>query len=127
MKADTLLSWEKVELANILAEKQADVKDLLEAIPAIEDSGTLEDSILDDYLEDNWRQILSCLDAEDLWYWINEKDEEAADARWQNESLEQESEDAEMEYYWSLIEQMYRFRDMDLAERRGYPSKFRKS
>lgn len=33
MIADTLLNWDKTELANILADKLADADDLIEAFP----------------------------------------------------------------------------------------------
>ena len=62
MIADTLLNWDKTELANILAEKMADAEDLIEALPGIEMVGTLEESILDDYIDSNWKLLLSCFE-----------------------------------------------------------------
>ena len=47
MIADTLLNWDKTELANILADKMADAEDLVEAFPSIEKASTIEEDILD--------------------------------------------------------------------------------
>lgn len=130
MIADTLLIWDKTELANILAEKMADAEDLIEALPSIEKIGTLEERVLDDYIESNWQLILSCFDVEELNEWIEEKDYEAEWEQWENECVERDQEYAEVmddEYFWSLLEFMYSFRNLDLAEQRGYESKFRKS
>lgn len=130
MKADSLLSWDKTELANILAEKEADEQDLVEALPEISKAGALEESVLDDYIEGNWKFILSCYDVEELTAWIEEKDYEAEWERWKDECAEAEQEYTDYmndEYYWSIIDFFFSLRDMDLAEQRGYPSKFRKS
>ena len=130
MIADTLLNWDKAELANILADKVADADDLIEAIPSIEKPGAMEESVLDDYIQSNWKIILSCFDVEELTAWIDEKDYEAEWEQWKNECVEQEEEYAECMndlYYMSIVELMFSFRNLDLAERWGYMSKFRKS
>lgn len=130
MIADTLLIWDKIELANILAEKMADAEDLIEAIPSIEKIGTLEESVLDDYIESNWKLILSCFDVNELNDWIEEKDYEGEWEQWENECVERDHEYAEYkndEYYWGIIELMLSFRVMDLAEQWGHPPKWRKS
>ena len=130
MIADTLLNWDKTELANILADIMADPEDLIEALPGIEMVGTLEESVLDDYIDSNWKLLLSCFEVDELTTWIEEKDYEAEWEQWENECVEREQEYAEAmddEYYWSLLEFMYSFRNLDLAEQRGYESKFRKS
>ena len=130
MIADTLLNWDKAELANILADKVADADDLIEAIPSIEKPGAMEESVLDDYIQSNWKIILSCFDVEELTAWIDEKDYEAEWEQWKNECVEQEEEYAEYMndlYYMSIVELMFSFRNLDLAERWGYMSKFRKS
>lgn len=130
MIADTLLNWDKTELANILAEKMADAEDLIEALPSIEKIGTLEESVLDDYIESNWKLILSCFDVDELNEWIAEKDYEAEWENWENECVERDHEYTEYkndEYYWGIIELMLSFRVMDLAEQWGHPPKWRKS
>ena len=130
MIADTLLNWDKTELANILAEKMADAEDLIEALPSIETIGTLEESVLDDYIESNWKLILSCFDVDELNEWIEEKDYEAEWENWENECIEEDHEYTEYkndEYWWSFLELMFSFRVMDLAERWGHPLKWRKS
>ena len=130
MIADTLLNWDKAELANILADKVADADDLIEAIPSIEKPGAMEESVLDDYIQSNWKIILSCFDVEELTAWIDEKDYEAEWEQWKNECVEQEEEYAECMnnlYYMSIVELMYSFMTLDLVERWGYMSKFRKS
>ena len=95
MIADTLLNWDKTELANILADKVADADDLIETIPSIEKPGAMEESVLDDYIQSNWRLILSCFDVEELNGWIEELDYEAEWEQWRNECAEQEEEYAE--------------------------------
>ena len=130
MIADTLLTWDKTELANILADKMADADDLVEAFPSIEKASTIEEVILEDFIQSNWKLILSGFDVEELNEWIEEKDYEEEWERWRNECLEDDYEYAEYineEYCWALIDFFFRLRNMDLAEQRGYPSKFRKS
>ena len=130
MIADTLLNWDKTELANILADKMADAEDLIEAFPAIEKASTIEESILEDFIQSNWKVILSGFDADELLEWIEQKDYEEEWERWRNECIEEDHEYAEYmneEYCWALIDFFFSLRNMDLAEQRGYPSKFRKS
>ena len=73
MIADTLLNWEKAELANILADKMADAEDLVEAFPAIEKASFIEESILEDFIQINWKLILTGFDADELLEWIEER------------------------------------------------------
>ena len=130
MIADTLLNWDKTELANILADKMADADDLVEAFPSIEKASTIEEDILEDFIQSNWKLILSGFDVEELNEWIEEKDYEEEWERWKNECIEEDQEYAEYkndEYWWSFLELMFSFRDMDLAERWGHPPKWRKS
>ena len=130
MIADTLLNWDRAELANILAEREADAEDLIEALPEIEKVGALEEGVLDDYIQSNWKLILSCFDIDELQEWIEEKDEEEEWENWKNECVEEDHEYTEYkndEYFWSFLEFMFKFRSLDLAERWGYMSKFRKS
>ena len=130
MIADTLLNWDKTELANILADKLADVDDLVEAFPSIEKASTIEEDILEDFIQSNWKLILSSFDVEELNEWIEEKDYEEEWERWKNECIEEDQEYAEYkddEYWWSFLELMFSFRVMDLAERWGHPPKWRKS
>ena len=130
MIADSLLTWDKTELANILADKMADADDLIEALPGIETAGALEESILDDFIQSDWKAVLSVFDVEELNEWIEEKDYEAEWEQWRNECIEEDQEYAECkndEYWWSFLELMFSFRVMDLAERWGHPPKWRKS
>ncbi|MBO5596273.1 MAG: hypothetical protein J5917_05815 [Bacteroidales bacterium] len=130
MIADTLMNWDKTELANILADKMADADDLVEAFPAIEKASNIEESILEDFIQSNWKLILSGFDVDELLEWIEEKDYEEKWERWKNECIEEDYEYAEYrneEYCWALIDFFFSLRNMDLAEQRGYPSKFRKS
>ena len=130
MIADTLLNWDKTELANILADKMADADDLVEAIPAIEKASNIEEGILEDFIQSNWKLILSNFDVDELLEWIEEKDYEAEWEQWENECVERDHEYAEAkdnEYYYSFLELMFSFRVMDLAEQWGHPPKWRKS
>lgn len=130
MIADTLLTWDKTELANILADKVADAEDLIEALPGIETAGALEESILDDFIQTDWKAVLSVFDVEELNGWIEEKDYEAEWEHWRNECIEDDYEYTEYkneEYCWALIDFFFSLRNMDLAEQRGYPPKWRKS
>ena len=130
MIADTLLNWDKTELANILADKLADADDLVEAFPSIEKASTIEEDILEDFIQSNWKLILSSFDVEELNEWIEDKDYEEEWERWKNECIEEDQEYAEYkddEYWWSFLELMFSFRVMDLAERWGHPPKWRKS
>ena len=130
MIADTLLNWDKTELANILADKMADADDLVEAFPSIEKASTIEEDILEDFIQSNWKLILSGFDVEELNEWIEEKDYEAEWEQWENECIERDHEYTEYkndEYWWSYLELMFSFRVMDLAERWGHPPKWRKS
>lgn len=130
MIADTLLNWDKTELANILADTMADAEDLIEAFPAIEKASFVEESILEDFIQSNWKLILSSFEVEELNEWIEMKDYEEEWERWRNECIEDDYEYAEYmneEYCWALIDFFLRLQNMDLAEQRRYPSKFRKS
>lgn len=130
MIADTLLNWDKTELANILADTMADAEDLIEAFPAIEKASSIEESILEDFIQSNWKLILSSFDVDELMEWIEVKDYEAEWEQWENECVERDHEYAEAkenEYFLSFLELMFSFRNQDLAELHGYESKFRKS
>ncbi len=130
MIADTLLNWEKAELSGILAEYLADAEDLIEAFPSIETPGEMEAEMLPDFIEQNWKIILHDFDIQELEEWIAKKEYEESWENWQNECAEQEHEFEEYkleEFCWEVIELMMCFRDMDLAEKWGGPSKWRKS
>ena len=130
MKADLLLNWDKIDLANFLAENEADAEDLVEALHEIRKAGPMEESVLDDFIQANWKFILSCIEIEDLVEWVKEKDEEAEWEEWKDECAEQDHDYTEYmndEYWWSFLELMFSFRVMDLAERWGHPPKWRKS
>ena len=130
MIADTLLNWDKAELASILAERLADAEDLIEAFPSIEKPCGMEEAILPDFIEHNWKMILHDFDIQELEGWIADKEYEESWENWKNECVEQEHEYEEYkldEYCWSVIEIMLSFRSMDLAERWGHPPNWRKS
>ena len=100
-----------------------------EAFPAIEKASNIEESILEDFIQSNWKLILSGFDVDELLEWIDEKDFEEEWERWRNECIEEDYEYAEYkneEYCWALIDFFFSLRNMDLAEQRGYPSKYRK-
>lgn len=130
MIADTLLNWDKAELAGIIAERLADAEDLIEAFPSIEKPCGMEEEILPDFIEQNWKMILHDYDVQELEEWIADKEYEESWENWKNECAEQEHEYEEYkldDYCWSVIELMLSFRFMDLAEQWGHPPKWRKS
>lgn len=130
MIADTLLNWDKAELAGIIAERLADAEDLIEAFPSIEKPCGMEEEILPDFIEQNWKMILHDYDVQELEEWIADKEYEESWENWKNECAEQEHEYEEYkldDYCWSVIELMLSFRVMDLAEQWGHPPKWRKS
>ena len=130
MIADTLLNWDKAELASIIAERLADADDLIEAFPSIEKPCGMEEEILPDFIEQNWKMILHDFDIHELEVWIANKEYEEAWENWKNECAEQEHEYEEYkldDYCWSVIDIMLSFRVMDLAEQWGHPPKWRES
>ena len=126
MIADTLLNWDKAELAVILAERLADAEDLMEAFPSIEKPCVMEEEILPDFIEQNWKMILHDCDIQELEGRIAEKEYEESWENWKNDCAEQDHEYTEYmndEYFWSIIALVDQFRYNDLAERWGYPPK----
>ena len=79
MIADTLFNWDKAELANILAERLVDAEVLIEAFPSIEKPCGMEEEILPDFIEQNWKMILHDYDIAELEMWIAEKELIAAE------------------------------------------------
>ena len=126
MIADTLLNWDKAELASIIAERLADAEDLIEAFPSIEKPCGMEEDILPDFIEQNWKMILHDFDVQELEEWIADKEYEESWENWKNECIEQDHEYEEYkleEYCWSIIDLVDQFRYNGLAERWGYPPK----
>lgn len=126
MKADNLFSWDRAELAIILAEKFCDAEDLVEAVPSAAKVGQFEEELLPEYIESNWMLILQCLDADELNEWLHEKDAEKEWENWKDEvemSLEEYHEQLEEEYYWQIICLSEMFQATDYAGMRGYPPK----
>ena len=126
MIADTLLNWDKAELASIIAERLADAEDLIEAFPSIEKPCGMEEDILPDFIEQNWKMILHDFDVQELEEWIADKEYEESWENWKNKCVEQDHEYEEYkleEYCWSIIDLVDQFRYNDLAERWGYPPK----
>ena len=126
MIADTLLNWDKAELAGIIAERLADAEDLIEAFPSIEKPCGMEEDILPDFIEQNWKMILHDFDVQELEEWIADKEYEESWENWKNECVEQDHEYEEYkleEYCWSIIDLVDQFRYNDLAERWGYQPK----
>ena len=73
---------------------------------------------------------LAPMSRRDLEAWMEEKEEDEKWEERENEYLAAEHEYAEYmndAYCWSVIELMFSLRNLDLAERHGYMSKFRKS
>ena len=134
MKADELLVWEKIDLANMLAERLADAEDLLEAMPELQRVTEFEAGRLYDYIDRNLQVFLADFDPEELCQWVEEKElEEEIDNFWEeyhNECLEEDYAFTEYmmnEYYLSVIEEAMFFSSPDLAEQRGFTSRLKKS
>ena len=53
MIADELFIWDKLELANILADQYSDAEDLLEAMPDISNFESFGEDLINDYIEQN--------------------------------------------------------------------------
>jgi len=116
MKTDALLIWDRVELADLLAEKYADEEDLMEAFPCLEKPGVVEEELLSDFIEQNWMSILHDYDILELEWWAEEKECDEDWEKWKDECALEEHEYAEHrkeEFGWSLIEFILKYRDMD--------------
>ncbi len=130
MKADDLFSWDRAELARILAEEFCDAEDLVEAIPSAARVGQFEEELLPEYIESNWMLILPCFDVEDLNEWLEEKDAEKQWENWREEvdmDWAEYHEQLEEDYFRQIIFLADMFRTMDLAGMHGYPPKQVKS
>ena len=116
------MPWDRAELARMLAEREADAEDLVEAFPAIRTAATMEAEMLPEYIEQNWRQILHDYDIRDLDWWMEEKREDERWNRWYDEILEEENAYAEYrndEYERAILDLMLSFRDCtDLVEKK---------
>ena len=126
MKADDLFSWDRAELARILAEEFCDAEDLVEAIPSAARVGQFEEELLPEYIESNWMLILPSFDVEDLNEWLEEKDAEKQWEDWKNEvkmAEEEYNEQLEEDYYWQIVYLAEMLQTTDLAGMRGYPPK----
>ena len=98
----------------------------MEAFPSIEKPCVMEEEILPDFIEQNWKMILHDFDVQELEEWIADKEYEESWENWKNECVEQNHEYEEYkleEYCWSIIDLVDQFRYNDLAERWGYPPK----
>lgn len=138
MKADTLLNWDKADLARELANRYVDADDLIESFPGIEKISGAEASLLDEYLEQNWRVVLHGFDVEEVRRWMDEKDFWDCYNEWEEEREKSKAEymveEEEMwsQYneaqIWEYIKLMRELRACtDYAEIRGYPPKWRRS
>lgn len=126
MKAENLFSWDKTELARILADKFCDAEDLVEAVPLAAKVGQFEEELLSEYIESNWMLILPCFDVDDLNEWLQEKDTERQWKDWQDEvdmDLAEYHEQLEEDYYRQIVYLAEMFQTTDLAGMRGYPPK----
>ena len=74
MIAETLLNWDKTELAEVLASEYAEPDDLIEAFPAIAKAGTMEEDLLEEFIERNWKIILSIFNVDALLKWVEDKE-----------------------------------------------------
>jgi len=134
MIADDLFIWDKLELANILADQYSDAEDLLEAMPDISNFESFGECLINDYIEQNWITVLGLFDCDDLLDWLEEKEEEEALENWHesitNEQIEREIEYNEMletERYLAYMELLESFRPLDHAGLTGYPPKRKES
>lgn len=116
MKAETLMVWDRLELARVLANQLADPEDLLEAFPFIAEAGALEESLLPEFIEQNWRMILHDFDRREVEAWLEEKETDESYEQWENAWLEYNHDYAEYmdeEYCAALLELVNRFKNMD--------------
>ena len=134
MIADELFIWDKLELANILADQYSDVEDLLEAMPDISNFKSFGEDLINDFIEQNWITILGQFDCDELLDWLEEKEDEEALENWHesitNEQIEREIEYNEMletERYLAYMELLESFRPLDHAGLTGYPPKRKES
>ena len=130
MKADNLFSWDRAELARILADNLFDAEDLVEAIPSAAKVGQFEEDLLPEYIESNWMMILHNFDLYELNEWLQEKDYEKQWENWREEvdmDWAEYHEQLEEDYFRQIIFLADMFRTMDLAGMRGYPPKQVKS
>ena len=130
MKADNLFSWDRAELARILADNLFDAEDLVEAIPSAAKVGQFEEDLLPEYIESNWMMILHNFDLYELNEWLQEKDYEKQWENWREEvdmGWAEYHEQLEEDYFRQIIFLADMFRTMDLAGMRGYPPKQVKS
>lgn len=130
MKADNLFSWDRAELARILADNLCDAEDLVEAIPSAAKVGQFEEDLLPEYIESNWMMILHNFDLYELNEWLQEKDYEKQWENWREEvdmDWAEYHEQLEEDYFRQIIFLADMFRTMDLAGMRGYPPKQVKS
>ena len=74
MKAETLLNWDKTELAEVLASNYAEPDDLIEAFPTIAKAGSMEEDILEEFIERNWIIILGIFNVDALLKWVEDKE-----------------------------------------------------
>lgn len=130
MKADNLFSWDRAELARILADNLCDAEDLVEAIPSAAKVGQFEEDLLPEYIESNWMMILHNFNLYELNEWLQEKDYEKQWENWREEvdmDWAEYHEQLEEDYFRQIIFLADMFRTMDLAGMRGYPPKQVKS
>lgn len=130
MKADSLFSWDRAELARILAENLCDAEDLVEAIPSAVKVGQFEEELLPEYIESNWMLILQNFDQYELNEWLQEKDYEKQWENWWDEvdmDCAEYHEQIEEDYFRQIIFFADMFRTMDLAGMHGHPPKEVKS
>jgi hypothetical protein len=116
MKAETLMVWDRLELARVLANQLADPEDLLEAFPVIAEAGALEESLLPEFIEQNWRMILHDFDRREVEAWLEEKETDESYEQWENAWLEYNHDYAEYmdeEYCAALLELVNSFKDTD--------------
>ena len=134
MIADELFIWDKLELANILADQYSDAEDLLEAMPDISYFESFGEDLINDFIEQNWITILGQFDCDELLDWLEEKEDEEALENWHesitNEQIEREIEYNEMleaERYLAYMELLESFRPLDFAGLTGYSPKRKES
>ena len=106
MKADDLTNWDAADLARILASEYCDAFDLFRAFPSLLGSDNYDVLKDPDFIERNWRFIVSSFDLLDLLEWRKQKEDEEEIAELDNEQdlLLIEEEEAKYEYVEAVLE-----------------------
>lgn len=135
MKADDLTNWDAMDLARILAYEYIDALDIFTVFPSLARVERFDLMKFPDFVEKNWRLILSAYDLIDLISWRKQKEEQEEIKEFDNEQdlLLIEEEEAKNEYEDAVLEEYCirvteiatLLRRRDLGEICGFPPKRR--